>query len=118
MICIECKKSAEELIGDLCDDCPAPHLIAKFDGPGTLHYIDPPYMPETRSQKRRNYRFEMTDEDHAELASALQSVKGMVVLSGYDCPLYANLQTCMRSGFDSSGQQWQTGHVREQKYSG
>lgn len=35
-----------------------------------------------------SYVFEMTDEEHIELAVVLYQVKGMVIISGYDCPLY------------------------------
>ena len=33
----------------------------------------------------------MTDADHRDLAKQLHQVKGMVVLSGYLCPLYSDL---------------------------
>ena len=59
----------------------------------TLHYVDTPYVHETRNMKRGNaaYAHEMTDEDHTELATALNELKGMVVLSGYRCELYDQL---------------------------
>ena len=38
-----------------------------------------------------DYRYEMTDEDHAALAECLHKIKGMVIVSGYDCPLYKKL---------------------------
>ena len=33
----------------------------------------------------------MTDDQHRDLASALKNLQGMVVLSGYRCPLYDDL---------------------------
>jgi DNA adenine methylase len=66
-------------------------VIAQHDSPQTLHYIDPPYVRDTRNAHRDCYRFEMNDAAHAELASVLSAVRGMVVLSGYDCPLYRDL---------------------------
>lgn len=76
---------------------PAMELIAaldrKCDGQ-TLYYVDPPYVLNTRSKEsnvKRSYRYDMTDENHIELARLLHSVKGMVVLSGYDCELYSEL---------------------------
>ena len=63
----------------------------------TLHYVDPPYMPESRSPsnkydlKYRAYRHELTEADHAELLGALQQLEGMVVLSGYRTELYDSL---------------------------
>jgi DNA adenine methylase len=35
----------------------------------------------------------MSDADHIELAKTLRSLKGMVILSGYDSPLYSSLYT-------------------------
>lgn len=74
---------------------PAIDVIVKNDAGDTLHYLDPPYMPETRSAKSGRgrlkyhaYAHEMTADDHAALLDALQSVDGMVVLSGYASPLY------------------------------
>ncbi len=63
-------------------------------GGGTLHYVDPPYLPETRSPankydlKHCMYRHELTVDDHRALLTFLRSVQGMVVLSGYPSALY------------------------------
>jgi DNA adenine methylase len=65
--------------------------IAKYDDPRTLFYVDPPYLPETRSAHNGGYRHEMTLEEHRQLADVLRSVRGMVILSGYDSPLYREL---------------------------
>ena len=70
---------------------PAMTLIAKYDGPATLFYIDPPYLRETRTAHGKSYRHEMTREEHVELAGALHALQGMVVLSGYDSGLYQEL---------------------------
>lgn len=66
-------------------------LIAKYDGPTALFYVDPPYLRETRTAHGRSYRHEMTQEEHVELSSALHSLQGMVILSGYDSGLYSEL---------------------------
>jgi DNA adenine methylase len=58
-----------------------------YDTPETLFYADPPY-PLPARDAGIGYRFEMSDEDHARLAEKLNSVKGTVIVSGYDCPLY------------------------------
>lgn len=67
-------------------------VIARHDEPDALIYCDPPYVRETRTFKRRTsgqvYRHDFTDDDHRRLAAALHQVKGMVLLSGYSCPLY------------------------------
>ncbi len=69
------------------------NVIPRFDGPETLFYCDPPYLPMTRSERWREkaYFFEMTEADHIHLAEILNDVKGMVVLSGYDSDLYREL---------------------------
>jgi DNA adenine methylase len=69
-------------------------VMAQHDGADTLHYVDPPYLPQTRSPankydlKHRMYRHEMTAGDHAELLLDLRKLAGMVVLSGYPSELY------------------------------
>jgi len=65
-------------------------IIEAHDSPETLFYVDPPYVGSTRSSTH-GYSFEMTDEDHRELAVALKSVEGKVVLSGYPSELYEEL---------------------------
>ena len=61
---------------------PAEKLIAKYDHPRTLFYVDPPYMPQTRGGRRR-YLCEMDMKAHETLAVVLNQVQGQVVLSGY-----------------------------------
>lgn len=84
---------------DIVVECrPALDLMARHDSPTTLHYVDPPYLPETRSTKSRKggqryhaYRHELTDADHVALLDALDALDrlaGMVVLSGYPAQLY------------------------------
>lgn len=52
-------------------------------------YADPPYLGTTRAT---NYRHEMTsDQQHRDLADALNACKASVVLSGYAAPLYEEL---------------------------
>ncbi len=55
-----------------------------------LFYVDPPYVPSTRD-KGADYRYEMSEQQHYELAAVLRQVAGMVVLSGYRCALYDEL---------------------------
>ena len=69
-----------------CDE--AINVIKRWDSSDTLFYIDPPYVPETRSFSLKGYAYEMTDDDHRNLAYVLQGLKGKVILSGYPCDLY------------------------------
>lgn len=75
------------LQGVVIENRDALEVIAQQDSPQTLFYVDPPYVFETRDSGT-DYAHEMTDEEHRRLAESLRSVKGMVVLSGYPCPLY------------------------------
>jgi len=84
----------DRLRGVVIENRDAMAVMAAHDGLETLHYVDPPYMAETRSPankydlKYRMYRHELTDEDHAKLLEGLHELQGMVVLSGYPAPLY------------------------------
>lgn len=82
------------LRGVVIESRPAIDVMAAHDGPDTLHYVDPPYLKETRTRANRRadsggvYRHEMDDDQHLELLRFLTSLKGMVILSGYPAPLY------------------------------
>lgn len=83
---------AERLRGVVIENRPAAEIMLQHDTAETLHYVDPPYPLETRSLANpycgKGYRFEMTTEQHRELAQTLHELEGMVVLSGYACDLY------------------------------
>ena len=68
----------------------AANVIARYDSEETLFYCDPPYPHELRGDSKA-YRYELTDEQHVELARVLHTVKGKVALSGYHCALLDNL---------------------------
>ncbi|MCG8595638.1 MAG: DNA adenine methylase [Kiloniellales bacterium] len=94
--CLE--DTSARLQGVVIERKPAVEVMRQHDGPKTVFYVDPPYLPETRSTKSRKsggkyhaYRHEMTREDHADLADVLHGLAGMVVISGYDSALYQNL---------------------------
>jgi DNA adenine methylase len=75
---------------------PAVELMQQHDSEQTLHYVDPPYLPETRQLTFRAnghgfkpmYRHELDRGGHVELLQVLRELKGMVVLSGYRSALY------------------------------
>lgn len=79
--------AAERMRGVVIERRPAIQIVQAHDGPSTVHYIDPPYLPETRD-KGRDYRHEMTQQDHVELLEAIRKLRGAVVLSGYASELY------------------------------
>jgi DNA adenine methylase len=62
--------------------------IARFyDSSQTLHYIDPPYYPSSRTDPKR-YIHEMTEKEHERLLSVVSELKGAVILSGYGNEAY------------------------------
>jgi len=81
-------EAAERLRGVQIENLPALDIIARFNYPNVLIYVDPPYIINSRQAKRPQYRHEMTDADHRELLEALKAHRGPVLLSGYDSSLY------------------------------
>lgn len=63
--------------------------MSKYDSPDTLFYLDPPYLKETRVSKKV-YSCEMTTTDHEKMLDWALSLKGKVVISGYNYPIYHN----------------------------
>ena len=82
-------KAAERLRKVQIENLPAVDLIRRFNFPNVLIYADPPYVLSTRHGKQ--YRHEMTDEQHEELLDTLSSHRGPVLLSGYDSDLYRDI---------------------------
>lgn len=82
----------ERLRGVVIENLDYKDVLRAHDSPHTLVYADPPYVHSTRGLKRwrtpQSYRHEMSDNDHAALLDVLDSLSGMVVLSGYPSELY------------------------------
>jgi len=78
----------KRLQGVTIENKDAKAVMAQHDAPTTLHYVDPPYVFETRADLSKDYAIELTDDDHAELLTFLRGLRGMVVLSGYPSALY------------------------------
>lgn len=81
----------QRIAGVLIENRPAVEVLQAHDAPETLHYVDPPYMHDTRvrgAQKGRYYRHEMSDREHGELLATLKTLRGFVVVSGYPSKLY------------------------------
>jgi len=71
-------------------ECRAAHdIIRAQDSPDTLFFVDPPYLPSTRTKS--GYRHEMSETEHGALLEQLRAVQGMVVLAGYPSTLYDSL---------------------------
>lgn len=85
----------DRLQGVVIENRDAFRVMQHHDRAATLHYVDPPYVHSTRKMGnphcKKRYKFEMDDAKHAELATFLKTLKGMVVLSGYPSSLYDDL---------------------------
>lgn len=72
----------ERLRGVIIEQRDARDVIKQHDDFETLHYVDPPYVHSTRKMTglsagtHKVYKFEMTDEDHRDLARVLHAVRG------------------------------------------
>lgn len=67
-------------------------IIAAYERPGALLYIDPPYLMATRHGNQYAHEFGDQDE-HERLLKVLYETPAAVVLSGYDSDLYADTLT-------------------------
>jgi DNA adenine methylase len=82
----------DRLRGVVIESRPALDVILQYDQPDCLHYVDPPYVHSSRKPRQEhNYRHELSDQEHRDLADILHSVKGMVIISGYASDLYSEL---------------------------
>jgi DNA adenine methylase len=80
---------------------PALDVIRQFDDPSTFFYLDPPYVPGTRTARKAYGEFEMTEAQHRELLDTIRQVSGKVILSGYPSALYDTaLAGWTRKSFD------------------
>ena len=62
------------------ESLPFQEFIPRFDRPGTLLYLDPPYW------RRKLYNFNFADEDYRILSDLLSSISGKFILSVDDVP--------------------------------
>ncbi|AGS80690.1 D12 class N6 adenine-specific DNA methyltransferase [Leptospira phage vB_LbrZ_5399-LE1] len=66
----------------------AEEVIRMYDAPGTLFYVDMPYLKDTRNSKiLYNSEFN-TKEDHIRILSLLTKIKGMAIISHYRNNIY------------------------------
>lgn len=81
---------SDRLRGVVIENRHALPCMKQHDRIDTLHFVDPPYLPDTRKISHRGigYEHEMTADDHVELLAALRELDGMVVLCGYPSKLY------------------------------
>jgi DNA adenine methylase len=75
--------------GILIENRPAIDVLQQHDTPQTLHFVDPPYVHDTRELRSQgSYRHELSDDDHDDLLGAILDLEGFVVLCGYETDMY------------------------------
>lgn len=86
--------AAARLKGVQIECRPAVEVIGAFRRPDVLIYVDPPYVSSTMERRngRKVYQHGMSLGEHSELLGVLRDHPGPVLLSGYDHPLYAELE--------------------------
>lgn len=73
-----------------CDDFEA--VIARYDAPETLYYLDPPYLlPPDSRWIGKAYTCSLDEAGHRRLRDVLEGIQGMAIVSGYPSRLYDEL---------------------------
>lgn len=81
---------AKRLLGVQIENLSYEEAIERYDHRNTLIYFDPPYVTSTR-ESNDIYAEEWPDSKHRAAAAILHQAQSMIVVSGYDCPLYQEL---------------------------
>lgn len=77
---------SRRLQGVIIERRDALEVIRAQDRPDALFFVDPPYLPSTRTKE--GYRCELTQAQHVELLERLLRIKGQAVIAGYPSELY------------------------------
>lgn len=80
-------EAAERLRGVQIECRPALEVVRRFDYPEVFMYLDPPYLPETRSSGRQ-YVHEMGREEHEEMLETVLGSRAKIMVSGYESDMY------------------------------
>lgn len=83
-------KIAQRLRRVQIESKPALEVIDDYDNENCLIYCDPPY-PHSAREDTNAYGYEMTEEEHRELAEVLKDCEGEVAISSYECELMDEL---------------------------
>jgi DNA adenine methylase len=81
---------AQRLLRVQIEHAPAKTVIERYDSTETFFYCDPPYPHDSRGDSHA-YGYEMSEQQHRELANLLHQVEGRVAISGYASPLMNTL---------------------------
>jgi len=80
----------QRLKGVVIENKDALEIMERHDSKNTLHYVDPPYVLDTRykGQKSKMYHTELQNEDHLNLCEFIKTLQGTVIISGYANDIY------------------------------
>lgn len=84
------EKIAERLRRVQIENKPSLDCIQRYDSENVLFYCDPPYPSSSRGEPNA-YNYEMSNEEHRELAEVLHQCDGKVAISSYECDLMRDL---------------------------
>ena len=80
------------LAGVAVESRPWRDVADRYDGEGTLFYLDPPYEHALRSSSKSDgYHCDFERGDHEALATWCAGAEGMIALSHYDSPFYRKM---------------------------
>lgn len=80
--------AAERLKQAQIENRPAVEIIGHFDFEKVFMYLDPPYIINSRKGGGKQYKKEMTDEEHEKLLKTLLNSKAKIMISGYETEMY------------------------------
>ncbi|WP_336709942.1 MULTISPECIES: DNA adenine methylase [unclassified Cedecea] len=105
---------ASRFAGVLVENRDAIQCMKDHDTDSTLHFVDPPYVHDTRVNVAKNsaYRHELTNAEHRALLEEIKSLKGMVIICGYNSELYNESLSSWKRVTRSTSANGQAGSVQ------
>lgn len=79
----------QRLAGVIIENRDGLEVIRAQDSDSTLFFVDPPYLPSTRT--KTGYRCELSQDQHVALLERLLSIKGRAMVAGYPSELYDDM---------------------------
>lgn len=98
--------------GVLVENRDAIQVMKDHDAPDTLHFVDPPYVHETRVISSKYYRHEMDNDQHLALLDSVLNLDGKVVICGYETEMYNDILTGWQKETRQSSAAGQRGSVK------
>ncbi|WP_342760117.1 hypothetical protein [Providencia rettgeri] len=102
----------DRLQGVLIENRDAIQCMKDHDTTSTLHFIDPPYLHETRSMRSETYRYEMDEWGHQQLITVAGQLQGKVIICGYDNDLYNGQLSSWRKEVKTTAANGHAGSVK------